>query len=125
MKKTIHIGEAPKDPVPYTPAVEAGPYIFISGQIAQITGTRTLRIENIVEETTLVMENLGRILEAAGLTYDHLVKCTVYTTKMQYYAEISRIYQTYFKGDVPAREMVGVKELPRGVNLEISGIAMR
>ncbi|MBK7381959.1 MAG: hypothetical protein IPI81_01290 [Flavobacteriales bacterium] len=114
-----------KIPVPYTPAVEAGPYIFISGQIAQITGTRTLRIENIVEETTLVMENLGRILEAAGLTYDHLVKCTVYTTKMQYYAEISRIYQTYFKGDVPAREMVGVKELPRGVNLEISGIAMR
>jgi len=125
MKRTIRPGGSTVTGTPYTPAVEAGGFIFISGQIAQVGDTRQLRMGNITEETQQVMENLGKILEAAGLTYDHLVKCTVHITNLQFYAEVSRVYQGFFTGDPPARETVGVKELPRGVNVEISGIAIR
>ena len=125
MKRTIRPGDSTATGTPYTPAVEAGGFVFISGQIAQVGDTRQLRTANITEETQQVMENLGKILTAAGLTYDHLVKCTVHITNLQYYAEVSRVYQSFFTGDPPARETVGVKELPRGVNVEISGIAIR
>ncbi|HPF91187.1 MAG TPA: RidA family protein, partial [Flavobacteriales bacterium] len=64
--------------------------------------------------------------KGAGLGYEHLVKCTIYVTNLQYYAEVNRVYQTYFtQGDPPARETVGVKDLPRGVNVMISAIAFR
>ncbi len=125
MKRTIRAVDDNSSGTPYTPAVEAGGFIFISGQIASVGGTRQLRTTNITEETQQVMENIGAVLQGAGLGYEHLVKCTVYITNLQYYAEMSRVYQTFFQGDPPARETVGVKELPRGVNLEISAIAIR
>ncbi len=125
MKRTIRAVDDNTSGTPYTPAVEAGGFIFISGQIASVGGTRQLRTANITEETQQVMENIGAVLKGAGLGYEHLVKCTVYITNLQFYAEVSRVYQTFFQGDPPARETVGVKELPRGVNLEISAIAVR
>lgn len=125
MKRTIRAVDDNTSGTPYTPAVEAGGFIFISGQIASVGGTRQLRTTNITEETQQVMENIGAVLKGAGLGYEHLVKCTVYITNLQFYAEMSRVYQTFFQGDPPARETVGVKELPRGVNLEISAIAVR
>ncbi|MBP7408837.1 MAG: Rid family detoxifying hydrolase [Flavobacteriales bacterium] len=125
MKRTIRAVDDNTSGTPYTPAMEAGGFIFISGQIASVGGTRQLRTSNITEETQQVMENIGAVLNGAGLGYEHLVKCTVYITNLQFYAEVSRVYQTYFQGDPPARETVGVKELPRGVNLEISAIAIR
>jgi len=106
--------------------VEAGGFIFISGQICQVFNAVTLRKDNIAEETTQVMENLGAVLKGAGLGYEHLVKCTIYLTNLQYYAEVNRVYQTYFtQGDPPARETIGVKDLPRGVNVMISAIAFK
>jgi 2-iminobutanoate/2-iminopropanoate deaminase len=125
MKKSIHPGGPPKDPTPFTPAVEANGFVFISGQIATERGTNRVYNDNITMETQKVMENLGEILTAAGLTYDDLVKCTIYLTNLQFYAEMSRVYLSFFKGDAPARETITVKELPRGVNLEISAIAAR
>lgn len=125
MKRTIRAIDDNTSGTPYTPAVEAGGFIFISGQIASVGGTRQLRTTNISEETQQVMENIGAVLQGAGLGFEHLVKCTVYITNLQYYAEMSRVYSTFFQGDPPARETVGVKELPRGVNLEISAIAIR
>jgi 2-iminobutanoate/2-iminopropanoate deaminase len=126
MKRTIRAAEDNSSGTPYTPAVEAGGFVFISGQIAQVFNTRMLKTANITEETQQVMENLGAVLKGAGLGYEHLVKCTIYITNLQYYAEVSRVYLTFFPGfDPPARETVGVKELPRGVNVEISGIAFR
>lgn len=125
MKRSIRAEGDNSSGTPYTPAVEAGGFVFISGQIAQVGNTRMLKTANITEETQQVMENIGHVLKAAGLDYNDLVKCTVYITNLQWYAEVSRVYQTFFKGDVPARETVGVKELPRGVNLEISAIAYR
>lgn len=126
MKRTIRAAEDNSSGTPFTPGVEAGGFVFISGQIAQVFNTKQLKTGNITEETTQVMNNLGAVLKGAGLGYEHLVKCTIYITNLQFYAEVSRVYQSFFEGfDPPARETVGVKELPRGVNVEISGIAVR
>lgn len=126
MKRTIRAEGDNSTGTPYTPGVEAGGFLFISGQIAQVFNTRMLKTANITEETQQVMENLGAVLKGAGLGYEHLVKCTIYITNLQYYAEVSRLYQTFFtQGDPPARETMGVKELPRGVNVMISAIAYR
>lgn len=125
MKKTIHPGGKPKDPTPYTPAVEANGFVFISGQIATERGTNRVYNDNITLETQKVMENLGAILKEAGLTYDDLVKCTIYLTNLQFYTAVNEAYQKRFTGQPPARETIAVKELPRGANVEISGIAVR
>jgi len=126
MKRTVRAPEDKSTGTPFTPGVEAGGFIFISGQICQVFNAVTLRKDNITEETTQVMENLGGVLKGAGLGYEHLVKCTIYITNLQYYAEVTRVYQTFFtQGDPPARETIGVKDLPRGVNVMISAIAFR
>jgi 2-iminobutanoate/2-iminopropanoate deaminase len=125
MKRSIHLAGESKGPSPFTPAVEANGFVFISGQLATELGTNRLYTENITQETQKVMENIGAVLSAAGLGYDDLVKCTIYLTNLQFYAEVSRVYLSFFKADAPARETICVKELPRGVNLQISGIAAR
>ncbi|MBL7944721.1 MAG: RidA family protein [Flavobacteriales bacterium] len=126
MKRTVRAPEDNSTGTPFTPGVEAGGFIFISGQICQVFNTKQLKKDTIAEETQQVMENLGAVLKGAGLTYEHLVKCTVYITNLQYYAEVNRVYQTFFtQGDPPARETIGVHELPRGVNVMISAIAAR
>ena len=126
MKRTVRAPEDNSTGTPFTPAVEVGGLLFISGQICQVFNTVTLRKASIEEETTQVMENLGSVLKGADMGFEPLVKCTIYITNLQYYAEVSRVYQTYFKeGDPPARETVGVKDLPRGVNVMISAIASR
>ncbi len=125
MKTPIHPVGAAKPLAPYTPAIEADGMLFISGQIALIGDTGQLRMESIAEETKQVMENLGLLLRAAGLTHDHLVKCTIFLSDMAHYAAVNEVYGSYFKEAPPAREAVAVKGLPRGVNVEISGIAMR
>ena len=112
MKRTVRAPEDNSSGTPFTPGVEAGGFIFIK--------------DNITMETTQVMENLGAVLKGAGLGYEHLVKCTIYVTNLQYYAEVTRVYQSFFTvGDPPARETVGVKDLPRGVNVMISAIAVK
>ncbi len=126
MKRSIRPDGFVQNPAfPFTPAVETNGLVFISGQVANVGNAPALRNTNIAEETTQVMENLGAILKAAGLGYDDLVKCTIYVSSLQYYAEVGRIYMSYFEGDVPARETIAVKELPRGANVEISAVAAR
>ncbi|MBV6404340.1 MAG: reactive intermediate/imine deaminase [Flavobacteriales bacterium] len=125
MKNTIHLDEKLEGSSPFTAAVEANGFVFISGQIASVKGTRTVLTDNITKEAEQVMANIGEILAAAGLGFDDLVKCTIYLTNLQYYTAVSAVYQACFKGKPPARETVGVKELPRGANVEISGIAVK
>ena len=125
MKTPIHPPAAAKPLAPYTPAIEANGMIFLSGQIALMGDSGNLRIGSIAEETTQVMENIGILLRAAGLGYEHLVKCTIFLSDMAHYAAVNEVYGGYFKEAPPAREAVAVKGLPRGVNVEISGIACR
>jgi 2-iminobutanoate/2-iminopropanoate deaminase len=125
MKKPIYPAGAAKPLAPYSPAVEANGLVFLSGQIALIGDTGQLQLGSIAEETKQVMENLGLLLRAAGLDFGHLVKCTIFMSSMDHYAAVNEVYGTYFQDAPPAREAVAVKGLPRGVNVEISGIACR
>ena len=125
MKKAIHPAKAAKPIAPYTPAIEADGFIFLSGQIALDPGSGELRTGSIEEETRQVMENVGALLNAAGAGFEHLVKVTIFLSDMAHYATVNEIYGSYFKNDPPAREAVAVRTLPRNVNVEISGIAWR
>ena len=125
MKKPIFPAGAAKPLAPYSPGIEANGMLFLSGQIALIGDTGELSMGSITEETRQVMENIGILLKAAGLDFSHLVKCTIFLSSMDHYAGVNEVYGTYFDAAPPAREAVAVKGLPRGVNVEISGIAMK
>lgn len=124
MKTPVFPPNAAKPLAPYTPAIEAGGFVFLSGQIA-LDEAGTLHISDITTETRKVMENVGNLLKAAGLGYDDLVKVTIFLSDMSHYATVNEVYGSYFGEVPPAREAVAVKGLPRGVNVEISGVAVK
>lgn len=124
MKTAIHPPNAAKPLAPYTPAIEAGGVVYLSGQIA-LDEHGNLHISDIATETRKVMDNIGTLLRATGLDHSHLVKVTIFLSDMAHYSAVNEVYGTYFKEMPPAREAVAVKGLPKGVNVEISGIACR
>jgi len=124
MKKTIiNTAEAPAPIGPYSQAVKAGGFLFLSGQIALIPGTSDIKNENIADETRQVMENLKAVMQKAGLTFDHVVKTSIFLKEMSSFTAVNEEYGKYFEKDFPARETIAVKTLPRDVNVEISMIA--
>lgn len=96
--------------------------VFCSGQV-YLTDEGKLLEGTIEEQTHQVMKNLQKVLGSVGVTFDNVVKTTIYVTDMSVYAQVSEVYGSYFKDSYPAREMVCVKELPLGAKLEISMIA--
>ena len=125
MSKTIiNTDKAPAPIGPYSQAVKAGGFLFLSGQVALIPGTSTLRTSNVTEETAQVMENLKAVLQEAGLDFRNVVKTTIFLKEMSSFAEVNSEYGKYFDKDFPARETVAVKTLPKDVNVEISMIAV-
>jgi 2-iminobutanoate/2-iminopropanoate deaminase len=125
MKEIINTKEAPQPIGPYNQAVAAGGFLFISGQIAIDAASGALVTDEIGAETQLVLQNLKAILTAAGLTFDHIVKTTIFLSDMNNFSLINEIYGSYFTGDFPARETVEVSVLPKNVNVEISAIAVK
>jgi len=123
-KQIIKSDKAPAPIGPYNQAVKAGGLIFISGQIPINPATNELVSTSIADETHLVMQNLQAILTEAKITFDHAVKTTIFLSDMSLFAEVNEIYGSYFTGDYPARETVAVKGLPKGVNVEISMVAV-
>lgn len=124
MNKTIvNSANAPAPIGPYSQAVKAGGFLFLSGQIALIPGTSDFKNGNITEETTQVMENLKAVLQEAGLNFGHVVKTSIFLKEMSSFASVNEEYGKYFDKDFPARETVAVKTLPKDVNVEISMIA--
>lgn len=124
MKKIITTTNAPAPIGPYSQAVQAGNFLFVSGQVAINPENGALTIENIEEETHQVMRNLKAVLLEAGLSFDNVVKSTIFLTDMGTFAQINEIYGQYFTTDFPARETVQVSVLPKNVNVEISVIAV-
>jgi len=122
-KQIIQTEKAPAPIGPYSQAVKAGEFLFISGQVAFDPATNEIVKGSIAEETHRVMKNLDAILRTAYLTFDHVVKTTIFLSDMNLFAEVNGIYGSYFNGDYPARETVAVKGLPKNVNVEISMIA--
>ncbi|MEC5167166.1 2-iminobutanoate/2-iminopropanoate deaminase [Flavobacterium sp. PL11] len=125
MKKIIFTENAPAPIGPYNQAVLTGNTLYTSGQIAINPQTGELVISTIELETTQVMENMKAVLDAAGMTFDHVVKATIFIMDMNDFAKINIIYGSYFnEKTAPARETVQVACLPKNVNVEISMIAV-
>ena len=125
MKKIIKTENAPKPIGPYNQAVIAGNYMFMSGQIALNPKTGDLILNNIVDETVQVMENLKAVLEEANLSFENVVKTTIFLSSMDNFKSVNEVYGSYLTNDnAPARETVEVSKLPVGVNVEISMIAI-
>ncbi|MFM8449755.1 MAG: Rid family detoxifying hydrolase [Haliscomenobacter sp.] len=124
MKKIIRSEGAPAPVGPYNQAILFNQTLYISGQIALDLATGQLIEGSIEEETHLVLKNIGAILEAAGLGYAHVLKCSVFVQDIQDFGRINAVYATYFEeSTAPARELVQVAALPKGAHVEISVIA--
>lgn len=125
MSKTIiNSARAPEPIGPYSQAVKAGGFLFLSGQIALVPGTTEIKSSNIPEETRQVMENLKSVLAEAGINFSNVVKTSIFLKDMSFFGEVNAEYGKYFEKDFPARETVAVKTLPKDVNVEISMIAV-
>ena len=122
-KQIINTTSAPSPIGPYNQCVKANDLLFISGQIAINATTNEIVTANIAEETHQVMKNLYAILSEAKLTFEHVVKTTIFLSDMSLFTAVNDVYGSYFNGDYPARETVAVKGLPKNVNVEISMIA--
>ena len=126
MKKIIQTDNAPAPIGPYNQAVLVGNTLYMSGQIALDPKTMQVLVEDIATETRQVMENLKAVLEAAEMSFENVVKTTIFIMDMNDFGAINTIYGSYFdEKTAPARETVQVSGLPRGVNVEISMVAMR
>lgn len=123
-KQIINTPNAPAPIGPYNQSVKAGGFLFISGQIPIVPSTGELVDTGIQDEANQVMKNLKAILDEAKLTFDHVVKTTIFLSDMVLFGEVNEVYGAYFSGDHPARETVAVKGLPKGVNVEISMTAV-
>lgn len=126
MKKIIFTDKAPAPIGPYNQAVLSGNTLYTSGQIAINPATGNLVLDTIEIETEQVMQNLKAVLEAANMTFDNVIKTTIFIMNMQDFAIINAIYGKYFTEETaPARETVQVSCLPKNVNIEISMIAVK
>lgn len=107
---------------PYSPAVQAGPFLFISGQLPALPSGELLQ-SPIEDQTRLCLENIGRILAAAGGTLADLVKVTIYLTDMADFPAVNAAYGKFFPQDPPARACVEVRRLPKDARIEIEAVA--
>ena len=126
MKKIIKTSKAPAPIGPYNQAILSGNTLYTSGQIAINPSSGKLKIGTIKEETLLVMENMKAVLAAADMTFENVVKTSIFISDMANFSEINEVYGSYFNEDTaPARETVEVANLPKFVNVEISMIAVK
>lgn len=124
MKKIITTSNAPAPVGPYNQAIIHGDTLYASGQIAIDPSNGELVNDSIEAETHQVMKNIQAILEEAGLTFEDVIKCSVFVSDMNQYSRINAVYAEYFnEATAPARELVEVANLPKFVNIEISVIA--
>ena len=125
MKTIIETSQAPAPIGPYSQAVLSGNTLYTSGQIAINPETGDLVMSSIEEETHQVMNNVKAVLAEAGMTFDHVIKTSIFISDMDNFGRINEIYGQYFTVDFPARETVEVARLPKDVNVEISMIAVK
>jgi len=111
--------------VPYSPAIKAGNYIFVSGQVGHVDSDGN-KLVGVEAQTKRVLENMKRVLEAAGASMDDVIKTTVFLTRVEDFPKMNEVYRTCFTKDLPARSTVIVAALARPeMVVEIEGIAYR
>lgn len=126
MKTIITTKNAPAPIGPYNQAILTGNTLYTSGQIAINPESNILVLENITEETKQVMQNLKAVLEAANMTFENVIKSSIFISNMDDFSIINDVYGSYFdEANAPARETVEVSRLPKNVNVEISVIAVK
>jgi len=126
MKKVIITTNAPAPIGPYSQAIFKGNTLYTSGQIAINPANGKLVLDNIKLETHQVMKNMEAVLKEAKMTFEDVVKATIFITDMNNFSEINAVYGSYFNEELaPARETVQVSKLPKNVNVEISMIAIK
>jgi 2-iminobutanoate/2-iminopropanoate deaminase len=126
MKKIIYTENAPAPIGPYNQAVLVGNTLYTSGQIALNPLTMELVLDDIETETKQVMENMKAVLAAADMTFENVIKASIFIMNMNDFTRINSIYGSYFdEATAPARETVQVACLPKNVNIEISMIAIK
>ncbi|TCI90340.1 RidA family protein [Tenacibaculum sp. M341] len=126
MKKIINTSKAPAPIGPYNQAVLSGNTLYTSGQIALNPETGELVLDDIQTETKQVLENMKAVLEEAEMTFENVVKTSIFISDMNNFAAINEVYASYFNEEsAPARETVEVANLPKFVNVEISMIAIK
>ncbi|WP_091157124.1 RidA family protein [Mucilaginibacter pineti] len=125
MMEIINTTNAPAPIGPYSQATVAGNFVFVSGQIPLNPATGELVTTGIKDEAVLVMENIKAILTEAGIGFENIVKTSIFLTDLGNFGQVNEVYGTYFTANFPARETVQVSALPKGVNVEISVIAVK
>lgn len=123
MKKIIYSPKAPAPIGPYSQAVKVDNTLYLSGQIAINAANGSMVNDSIENETKQVMENIGHLLEAAGMDFTNLFKCSIFLKDMDNFSAVNEVYGSYFSSDFPARECVQVAKLPKNVNVEITALA--
>lgn len=123
MKTIIYTNKAPKPIGSYSQGVMVNGMLYTSGQIAINPVNNELVVGDVAQETRQVMENVKQVLNAANMTFENVVKCSIFIANMEHFAIINEVYGSYFTSDFPARETVEVACLPKKVNVEISVIA--
>ena len=124
MRSVVSTPDAPKAIGPYSQAIKAGGWLFVSGQIPIDPATGALVTGSIADQTHRVLQNLGAILRAGGASFDQVVKTTVYLTDMADFAAMNEVYATYFPQPAPARATIQAARLPRDVRVEIDLVAV-
>jgi len=126
MKKIITTSKAPAPIGAYNQAILSGNTLYTSGQIALNPKTMQLVLDDIKTETKQVMENMKAVLKAADMTFENVVKTSIFIIDMDNFSQINEVYGSYFQDETaPARETVQVTRLPKDVNVEISMIAVK
>lgn len=123
-KQTVHTNQAPEPIGPYSQAIWAGDTLYISGQIGLNPQTGDLVTGGPEKQAHQMMANVKAILKEAGLTIDHLIKCTIFLDDMNDFGLINEAYGSYLGVHPPAREAFEVSKLPKGAKVEISVIAV-
>jgi len=123
MRQAVSTSSAPKAIGPYSQAIRAGSLLFVSGQVPIDPATGNLVEGDIAAQTRRVFDNIGAILEAAGASFDHVVRTTVYLADMNDFAAMNEVYGTYFSSPAPARATVQAARLPKDARIEIDVIA--
>lgn len=124
MKKIISTAEAPGAIGPYSQAVRTGSTIYCAGQIPLDPKSGQIVSQDISEQTRRVLNNIAAILRAERLTFDHVVKTTIFLIDLADFQTVNEIYATFFQKDPPARSTVQVSALPKGARVEIEVIAV-
>lgn len=125
MKKAISTSNAPAAIGPYSQAIEANGFVFVSGQLPVDPATGAFAPGGIKEQTAQSLTNIKNILAEAGLTLDNVVKTCVFLSDIQNFVPMNEVYSTFFQAPFPGRSAMAVKDLPKGAMVEIECIAAR